>query len=90
MPIYEYECSACGHRTEVLQGLGDAPLSVCPECGKSAMHKLISPAGFRLGGKGWYETDFKSGRGRNLAEKDSGGSSEGSKSTTSSTPAATD
>jgi putative FmdB family regulatory protein len=71
MPIYEYECGACGHRLEAIQKLSDAPLSECPECGKPALSKLVSAAGFRLGGSGWYETDFKSDNKRNL--KDGGG-----------------
>lgn len=60
MPIYEYECHACGHRLETLQKISEAPLKLCPNCGKPALHKLVSAAQFRLKGKGWYETDFKS------------------------------
>ena len=68
MPIYEYECSACGHRLEVLQKVSDAPLKKCPECGKPKLQKLLSAPSFRLKGGGWYETDFKSGNKRNLAD----------------------
>lgn len=68
MPIYEYACSACGHQLEVLQKVSDAPLRKCPECGKSTLRKLVSAPSFRLKGGGWYETDFKSGNKRNLAE----------------------
>lgn len=68
MPIYEYECEACGHQLEALQKLSEDPLRDCPECGKPALRKLISAAGFRLKGGGWYETDFKSGSKRHLAE----------------------
>lgn len=75
MPIYEYQCSSCGHQLESLQKLSDPPLTDCPECAKPALQKQISAAGFRLSGGGWYETDFKSGSKRNVAEKDSGGSS---------------
>jgi putative FmdB family regulatory protein len=69
MPIYEYQCSSCGHQLESLQKLSDAPLTDCPECTKSTLQKQISAAGFRLSGGGWYETDFKSGTKRNVAEK---------------------
>ncbi len=73
MPIYEYECAACAHQLEALQKISDAPLIDCPQCGKPALRKLISAAGFRLKGGGWYETDFKSGnKKKNVAE--SGGS----------------
>ncbi|AGA35018.1 regulatory protein, FmdB family [Thioalkalivibrio nitratireducens DSM 14787] len=68
MPIYEYECSACGDRTEVIQKLSDPVLTDCPACGTSALNKLVSAAGFRLSGGGWYETDFKKDKRRNLKE----------------------
>lgn len=67
MPIYEYECEACGHIFEALQKMADDPLKDCPECKKVALKKLISAAAFRLKGGGWYETDFKTGSKKNLA-----------------------
>jgi len=68
MPIYEYICTECAHAHEALQKLSDAPLVDCPACGKSALKKKISAPGFRLSGSGWYETDFKSDKQRNLAD----------------------
>jgi putative FmdB family regulatory protein len=59
MPIYEYKCNACDHRLEKLQRMSDDPLIDCPECEKPELTKLVSAAGFRLTGTGWYETDFK-------------------------------
>lgn len=67
MPIYEYECKACGHRLEKLQKVSAAPLTDCPACDRAELARLISAAGFRLAGGGWYETDFKSGGKKNLA-----------------------
>lgn len=67
MPIYEYQCDACGHSLEVLQKIADAPLTACPQCEKDELRKKISAAGFRLKGSGWYETDFKSGNKKNIA-----------------------
>lgn len=78
MPIYEYECKQCGHKLEALQKISDDPLVECPECGKPELKKLISAAGFRLKGGGWYETDFKSGGKKNLASD--GGASKGADS----------
>jgi putative FmdB family regulatory protein len=79
MPIYEYRCAACGHDTEALQKMSDAPLRKCPECGKSQLRRLVSAPQFRLKGSGWYETDFKdkNEKKRNLvgAESDSSGDS---------------
>tara|TARA_R110000868_G_scaffold144960_4_gene364554 strand:- start:76063 stop:76386 length:324 start_codon:yes stop_codon:yes gene_type:complete len=59
MPIYEYQCGACGHQMDKLQKMSDAPLTDCPECGKSALTKLVSAPGFQLKGSGWYVTDFR-------------------------------
>jgi putative FmdB family regulatory protein len=70
MPIYEYECNQCGHTLEKLQKVGEAPLSDCPACGKAGLVKLVSAAGFRLKGAGWYETDFKTGNKKNVAGAD--------------------
>ena len=67
MPIYEYVCKSCGERLEVLQKISDQPLRKCPACHKETLKKLVSAAGFRLAGKGWYETDFKTKNQRNLA-----------------------
>ena len=71
MPIYEYQCSHCENRIEILQKLNDLPLEDCPACNKPSLKKLVSAASFRLKGKGWYETDFKTGEKKKLAESDS-------------------
>ena len=73
MPIYEYQCGSCGHSLEALQKISDAPLLDCPACGSANLQKLVSAASFRLKGGGWYETDFKTGDKKQLA--DSGGES---------------
>ncbi|MEY3017930.1 MAG: hypothetical protein RL336_1065 [Pseudomonadota bacterium] len=74
MPIYEYQCQACGHDLEAIQKISDEALVDCPKCGKPTLKKMISAAGFRLKGGGWYETDFKTGSKKNIA---GGGSSSG-------------
>jgi len=63
MPLYEYECDACGHRFEKIQKFSDPPLEQCPKCG-GAVHKLQSAPAFQFKGSGWYITDY--------ARKDSG------------------
>jgi len=88
VPIYEYQCESCSHGLEALQKLSDAPLVDCPECGKASLKKQISAAGFRLSGGGWYETDFKSGKKKNLAG-DAGSSSASSGSTSGATSSST-
>lgn len=71
MPIYEYVCSNCNHSLDALQKISDDPLSECPECGKSTLKRLISAPRFRLKGEGWYETDFKKDKQRNILKSDS-------------------
>lgn len=66
MPLYEYRCAACGHELEAMQKMSDAPLTECPACGAPTLKKKISAAAFRLKGGGWYETDFKGGKQKNL------------------------
>ena len=63
MPLYEYECDACGHRFEVIQKFSDPLVDTCPKCG-STVHKLMSSPAFHLKGTGWYATDY--------AKKDAG------------------
>jgi len=74
MPIYGYVCKSCEHRFDVLQKMSDDPLVHCPDCGDASLQKELSAPKFRLKGKGWYETDFKTGDKRNLHGKDSGSS----------------
>lgn len=67
MPIYEYACTQCEHSLDALQKLSDPVLVDCPECGQASLQKQLSAPKFRLKGKGWYETDFKTGDKRNIA-----------------------
>ena len=55
---------------EVIQKISDDPKTVCPKCGKKSLKKLISAPSFRLKGSGWYETDFKTGKKKNLVKED--------------------
>jgi putative FmdB family regulatory protein len=53
MPIYEYECSNCGHKLERIQKFSDKPLRRCPQCKKLKLKKLVSLSNFHLKGSGW-------------------------------------
>jgi putative FmdB family regulatory protein len=57
MPIYEYQCAACGRVVEKWQKMSEAPLSTCAACG-GGLSKLISSCSFHLKGSGWYVTDY--------------------------------
>lgn len=60
MPTYEYRCENCGNELEVMQSMKDAPLTLCPKCGKETLKKMISGgAGLIFKGSGFYLTDYK-------------------------------
>jgi putative FmdB family regulatory protein len=59
MPIYAYKCAECGHQLDALQKVGDPPKIDCPQCGRPALVKQVTAAGFQLKGTGWYVTDFR-------------------------------
>ena len=65
MPLYEYQCTACGKRIEKIQKFADEPLTECPECG-GKLERLLSSSAIQFKGSGWYVTDY--------AKKSSGGS----------------
>jgi putative FmdB family regulatory protein len=80
MPLYEYQCKACGVRFERVQKFTDEPVKVCPECGGS-VYRLLQPVGIIFKGSGFYVTDHRAsssttGTGKKSA-KESGGSEKG-------------
>jgi putative FmdB family regulatory protein len=58
MPLYEYECDACGRRFEVIEKFSDRPVEVCKECGKGPVRRLFSSPAIQFKGSGWYITDY--------------------------------
>src|SRR5262245_56050428 len=58
MPLYEYECGACGHRFEIIQKFSDGPPEACPNCGKGPLQRLLSSPAIQFKGTGWYVTDY--------------------------------
>ena len=71
MAIYVYKCSHCGHQLEAIQKISDDPLLLCPNCDKNGLKKQVTAPSFRLKGSGWYETDFKTGKKKNLSDDSS-------------------
>lgn len=59
MPTYEYECTSCGSGFDVFQSMSDAPLSVCPSCGKALRRKINGGSGVIFKGSGFYVNDSK-------------------------------
>lgn len=61
MPNYDYECTQCGHKEEILQKITAAPLTECPQCGKSTFKRKFGLGiGLQFQGSGFYATDYKS------------------------------
>jgi putative FmdB family regulatory protein len=58
MPLYEYQCEACGERFEKIQKFSDPPLEVCAKCGKGPIQKLLSSPAIQFKGSGFYITDY--------------------------------
>lgn len=71
MPLYEYECDACGHRFEVIQKFSDPPVEKCPVCA-GGVHKLQSAPAIQFKGTGWYVTDYAKKDGGSASKPDSG------------------
>ena len=57
MPLYEYECDACGQRFEVIQKFSDIT-EVCRKCGKGPVRRLMSSPAIQFKGSGFYITDY--------------------------------
>lgn len=60
MPLYEYECDACGQRFEVIRKFSESNLSECTLCGKGPVRRLMSSPAIQFKGTGWYITDYSS------------------------------
>jgi putative FmdB family regulatory protein len=61
VPTYEYECDACDHHFEELQGFSDEPLKKCPKCKKPKLRRLFGTgAAVLFKGSGFYQTDYRS------------------------------
>ncbi len=70
MPLYEYECDACGGRFEVIQKFSETT-DTCRRCGKGPVRRLMSSPAIQFKGSGWYITDYAQ-KGKQGAESSSG------------------
>jgi putative FmdB family regulatory protein len=73
MPLYEYECRKCKAHIEILQKIGDKPLTKCRQCG-GRLEKQWSQSGFQFKGSGWYVTDYAGKKTGGKEERASGAS----------------
>lgn len=71
MPIYDYQCSSCGHKQEVMRKVSASSVEACPQCGKETFSKQLSAPSFQLSGTGWYATDFKDKKSNSTSKTES-------------------
>ncbi len=93
MPIYEYQCDDCGHRSEAIQRLADDRLTECGECG-GTLKRLISAPAVQFKGTGWYVTDYggrkASTEGSSASDSDKGSDKGSDKADSSETKASSE
>ena len=71
MPLYKYECKACGVQFERRQSITDDPVKTCPECG-GEVYRLIYPVTIIFKGKGFYVNDNPEARSSTLTSRAKG------------------
>jgi putative FmdB family regulatory protein len=84
VPLYEYQCDACGCRFEVIQKFSDSAVESCKECGKGPVRRLLSSPAIQFKGTGWYITDYAQ-KGRSDSSTGAPAKSDAAKSDTATT-----
>jgi putative FmdB family regulatory protein len=69
MPIYDFQCTSCGHQSELMRKMSEPNTTTCPHCNAEAFTKMLSAPSFQLNGTGWYATDFKSNNSKAVNDK---------------------
>lgn len=88
MPLYEYECEACGQRFELIRKYSDPEVDTCARCGKGPVRRLLSSPAIQFKGTGWYITDYsQKGKGATDASAPASSTDSKSASSTEATPA---
>ncbi len=89
MPLYEYRCTNCGERIEILQHVGAGAPGDCPRCG-GHLEKVLSAPALQFKGSGWYVTDYgrTGGRQADAGSQSEGGGKSSDKPAASTSPAA--
>jgi len=90
VPIYDYVCSNCKHRVEVIHGINASGPEVCPSCGQTGtMRRAFATPAIHFKGSGWAKKDRSStsgsrakasagsGSGANAGDSAPGGTSSG-------------
>ena len=74
MPLYEFECDACGERFELIRKFSDPPVDTCARCGRGPVRRLQSSPAIQFKGSGWYVTDYA---GKSGGDKQGGKTADG-------------
>lgn len=82
MPLYDYDCLACGHRVEVMHGVHGTGPAACPSCGSERIRKAFAAPAVHFKGTGWAKKERRAtstpGSGRSAAADGQGGDASGS------------
>ena len=62
MPTYEYACTNCEDRLEIVQSIHEDTLTTCPVCGDGKLRKIFGNVGVVFKGSGFYRTDSRNDR----------------------------
>lgn len=73
MPFYEYRCTACEHRFEVMQRMSDEPITVCEKCGRETAERVLFAPAIHFKGSGFHNTDYGTRRRPPGGDAESGG-----------------
>ena len=91
MPIYDYDCAACGRRFELVHGVHADPPTTCPLCGKGPIRKAISAPAVHYKGSGWAKKERRatSTPGSSKSSAEGGATADSTGDATASTPSKT-
>jgi putative FmdB family regulatory protein len=61
VPTYEYRCSSCGERLEIVHSIHGGPPETCPSCGaRDTLRKSFAPPAIVFKGSGWAKKERSS------------------------------
>ena len=78
MPIYDYDCAACGRRFEVIHGVHAEGPTVCELCGGGPVRKAVTAAAVHYRGSGWAKKERRSAGASKAATEGSSSGAAGS------------
>jgi len=93
MPLYDYDCAACGRRIEVVHGVHAPGPTHCPNCGGGPLRKAITAAAVHFKGSGWAKKERRAtvtpGTSKGAGDTDAGGSDSDTAAATKGSPGPT-